>query len=572
MALPRDAATRIQKHLDLIYQSGAGEQFVRRFLELIEKHVRPAPAKDERWDESDIILITYGDTFLKIGEKPLRTLNAFLRQRASEVACVHILPFFPYSSDDGFSIIDYENVDEALGTWDDIKTINEQFDLQVDLVINHVSQKSAWFQNYLENKTPGADYFIEMDPNVDLSRVVRPRSLPLLTKFATKKGDRWLWTTFSADQIDLNFGNPEVLYEMTRILLLYLDMGARIVRLDAIAFLWKEVGTSCLHLPQTHEMVKLFRTILTAIDPRLILLTETNVPNDENLSYFGGNDEANMIYQFSLPPLLLHALHNGAARHLTEWAMGVPRLAKENTFLNFTASHDGIGVRPLEGLLPADEIAQLCDNMKSFGGRISTKANADGSSSPYEINISLFDAFKGDADGVDAWQEQRFLCSQTIMLALKGIPAFYVHSLLATPNDEAGVRRTGANRSINRRKWDVAELYPLLDGDTVHARIFNELSRRIRIRKRQPAFHPSAEQAAFDAGAELFVIRRKRGNAELLSVSNVTKRSVTVDLSGLWKSAAVLIDLLSDRRFSLSRLTVDPYQTLWLRRINSDKN
>jgi len=564
MALPTEAAIRIRKHLAFIYQSKADQPFVRRFVGLIEKHARPSPARGERWDESDIVLITYGDTLLNPGEKPLQTLNAFLRQRLPEVACVHILPFFPYSSDDGFSVIDYKNVDKALGAWDDVKAINTKFDLQIDLVINHVSQKSAWFQNYLENKSPGADFFIEMDPNVDLSRVVRPRSLPLLTKFATKKGDRWLWTTFSEDQIDLNFANPEVLYEMTRILLLYLEMGARIIRLDAIAFLWKEVGTSCLHLPQTHEVVKLFRTIFEAIDARLILLTETNVPNDENLSYFGGNDEANMIYQFSLPPLLLHALHNGTAQHLTDWAMSLPELAEENTFLNFTASHDGIGIRPLEGLLPTDEIAQLCNNMKSFGGRISTKTNADGSSSPYEINISFFDAFKGDAGGADAWQEQRFLCSQTIMMALRGIPAFYVHSLLATPNYEEGVQHSGANRGINRRKWEVAELYPLLDGDTVHARIFNEIRRRMRIRKKQPPFHPNAGQTVVEAGGDLFIIRRRRGNRELISASNVTKRAVTVDLSRHLQSTSVAIDLLSDRPFALSALILNPYQTVWL--------
>ena len=573
MALPPEAVTRIKKHLGSIYKSWADELFVRRFLDLIEKHVRPAPLRTERWDESDIILITYGDTLLKSGEKPLHTLNSFLRRRLPEISCVHILPFFPYSSDDGFSVIDYENVDEALGTWDDIKTINEHFSLQIDLVINHVSQQNAWFQNYLQDKRPGAGYFIEMNANADLSRVVRPRSLPLLTKFKTKKGVRRLWTTFSADQIDLNFANPEVLYEMTRILLFYLDMGARIIRLDAIAFLWKELGTSCLHLPQTHEVVKLFRTIFEIIDPRLILLTETNVPNEENLSYFGDNDEANMIYQFSLPPLLLHALHTGAAQHLTAWAARLPRLGAENTFLNFTASHDGIGIRPLEGLLPDDEISSLCKNMQAFGGRISTKTNADGSSSPYEINISLFDAFVGDASGPDLWQEQRFLCSQTIMMALQGIPAFYIHSLLATPNDEQGVQRSGANRSINRRKWDVAELFPLLEGDTHHARIFNELRRRLRIRKNEPAFHPNARQEVVDRGSDIFCVKRLPQQSKgIIAISNMTQKTLNVDLSDILPDALVAIDLLSEQSVPNKSFRLGPYQSRWIKNVAVRQN
>jgi len=571
MRLSRETRRRIKGHLSVLYESSLKPEFVQRYLDLVEKQCCAKSERTLKWNERDVVLITYGDSIRKKGEKPLATLNFFLRERLNEISIVHILPFFPYSSDDGFSIIDYEQVDPQLGNWDDIQAIGEQFDLQIDLVINHISQKSLWFRNYLNGTLPGADFFIEADPKADLSAVVRPRSLPLLTRFETTRGERWLWTTFSEDQIDLNFANPEVLFEMTRILLGYIARGVRIIRLDAIAFLWKEIGTTCLHLPQTHEVVKLFRTICDAIDPRLILLTETNVPNEENLSYFGNNDEAHMVYQFSLPPLLLHALHTGYAGHLTSWAQQLPDLPPENTFFNFTASHDGIGVRPLEGLLQKEEIDQLCENMKTFGGRISSKTNTDGTTSPYELNISLFDAFKGTAEGEDDWQEQRFLCSQTIMLAMRGVPAFYIHSLLATPNDEEGVRRTAAYRSINRHKWNAEELYQLLDRDTVHSRVFNELRRLIRIRQNQSLFHPDVGQEIFSCTPDCFIICRYDSRpTRLCSVSNITSKPVTLDLSAhLQCGQHPCVDLISGRTLQKAVLHLSPYQTLWLKYLQS---
>jgi sucrose phosphorylase len=236
-----------------------------------------------------------------------------------------------------------------------------------------VSSKSSWFQNYLKGEGEGNDFFIEESADTDLSQVIRPRNTPLLTRFDTKNGIKNVWTTFSDDQIDLNFGNPEVLYKFLQILYTYINKGAHIIRLDAIAFLWKKVGTTCLHLKQTHEVGKLMRNFVDLTAPDVIILTETNVPNKENISYFGNNDEAHMVYQFSLPPLLLHALNSGNSFYLSKWATSIPELNKDCTYFNFTSSHDGIGVRPLEGLLPDDEKKQLYNDVKLSGGLISTK-------------------------------------------------------------------------------------------------------------------------------------------------------------------------------------------------------
>ncbi|MEO1369890.1 MAG: alpha-amylase family glycosyl hydrolase, partial [Acidobacteriota bacterium] len=386
---------------------------------------RPRARLDEdradRWSEDDVMLITYGDSVRRPGEAPLRTLADFLAGPLEDtVSGVHILPFFPYSSDDGFSVIDYRSVDPELGDWAEIREIASRSTLMVDLVINHVSAKSDWFGQFVRGERPGVEYFITLDPETDTSSVVRPRPDSLLAPVETAAGVRHVWATFSHDQIDLDYSNPDVLFEMVDVLLFYLAQGARWVRLDAVGFLWKRIGTSCMHLPETHEAVRLLRTIAEAAEPRVVLITETNVPNAENLSYFGNCNEAHAIYNFSLPPLLLDALVQGRSKYLKAWMMSMPPAPFGCAYFNFTASHDGIGLRPAEGLLSPGDIEVLTRTMESFGGHLSMRALADGSLRPYEINISLFDALQGTVAGPDSHQEARFLCAQTIMLGLEG--------------------------------------------------------------------------------------------------------------------------------------------------------
>ncbi len=554
----------VKSRLKLIYGDlPLPDNLFSQFLDRIESLRSSEDQIQEKWNEKDIILITYGDSIKSSNQTPLKTLKTFLDKHLERsVNTVHILPFFPYSSDDGFSVIDYLQVNPDLGTWDDIAMITQDYSLMADLVINHISKQSSWFRNYLEGKDPGRNFFIEVDPAVDLSKVVRPRSLPLLSPFETIDGRKYLWTTFSEDQIDLNFGNPEVLFEMMNVLLHYFEKGARIIRLDAIAFLWKEIGTSCLHLPQTHEIVKLMGDIAKYIDPKIIIITETNVPNLENLSYFGSGDEAHMVYQFSLPPLLLHALYSSNSKYLAEWAKGLSNIPEGCTFFNFTASHDGIGIRPLEGILPDKEILLLAEAMKSYGGYVSTKRNTDGTDSPYELNITYLDALKYTARGEDNLQVDRFICSQTIMMSFIGIPAFYIHSLLGTHNFNKGVEVTGMPRTVNRRKWTEEELYPLLEGKTDHSRILEELKRRIAIRKGIVAFHPDGRQEVIDIRENLFAFTRG-DNSQLLVIANISPDSISLGLNNLSIKLEGKRELLSDQVLE-NVVVLDAYQVMWV--------
>ena len=305
---------------------------------------------------------------------------------ADTIGGVHLLPFFPFSSDDGFSVTDFWKVDPRLGTWNDVALLGKNFRLMFDGVINHVSRESEWFQAFVRGEPPFTDYFICADPNADLSQVTRPRTSPLLTPVKTTRGTKHVWTTFSADQIDLNYKNPEVLLKIIELLLFYAEQGAEVIRLDAIAYLWKEPGTTCIHLPQTHRVVKLFRSVFDQVAPGVILITETNVPHADNVSYFGnGTDEAQMVYNFALPPLVLHTFHTGNAQRLTNWAATLTTPSRSTTFFNFIASHDGIGVMPARGLLSESEIHELVRRTLAHGGKVSSKSNPDGSESRVRI-------------------------------------------------------------------------------------------------------------------------------------------------------------------------------------------
>ncbi|MBB3141297.1 sugar phosphorylase [Halomonas organivorans] len=588
---------RAHRHLHHLYGPRADE-VLRRLLTLLAHQAPETPSNGETpaarplWSEHDQWLIAYGDSLLDGDRAPLEVLDDFLAGRlAKTFSGLHLLPFFPWSSDDGFSVIHYREVDPQLGDWHQVRQLASHHDLGVDLVLNHVSRESLWFADYLGGNLPGRDYFIEMDPDSDLSAVVRPRSSPLLVKVPTRRGPRHLWATFSEDQIDLNFANPDVLLEFVGILLFYLCQGARVIRLDAIAYLWKEVGTSCIHLPQTHEVVRLLRAIVDHVAPGALILTETNVPHRENISYFGLErqglerqglerqglegleedatlpDEAHLVYQFPLPPLLLHTFTSGEAGTLAAWLKSLPALPPGCSFLNFTASHDGIGVRPLEGWLPHHEVDALLELMHRFGGFVSMRTRDDGEDSPYEINITWFDAMKGTRRGADPWQVPRFLCSQQLMLGLQGIPALYLHALTGTLNDLEGMERSGRLRSINRHRWDLGALERLLDSPhTSTHQAFTALTRLLEVRRDEPCFHPDVSQRVIETPATLLVVERGPlgDGRRLLAIHNVTDRPQPLGLAAL--DEADWRDRLGGETWRAED-TLPPYGALWL--INS---
>ena len=559
--LTNELQADVMDKLRAIYGSRA-QSAMQKLEDVLAGHKKIPPSRKSYWDEKDIVLITYADILRSAGQTPLSTLNHFLRGwLAGIVNIVHILPFFPYSSDDGFSVIDYREVNPDYGTWDDVREIGERFDLMYDLVLNHVSARSKWAAAFAKDQEKYRDFFIAMDPSLDFSRVVRPRSLPLFTEFPTVNGNKHLWTTFSSDQLDLNFANPDVMLEMLDIFLMYIENGARIVRLDAIAYLWKELDTLCIHLPQTHLFVQLMRDILKVMAPETLILTETNVPHEENMSYLGnGRNEAHMVYQFTLPPLLLHTFLNEDATDLNRWASDLALPSNETTFLNFTASHDGIGVRPLEGIISREKVAHTVEEVKRRGGMVSTKHNQDGTQSPYELNISYFSALKDPEEKNDIRTIRRFLASQAIKFSLQGIPAVYFHNLMGTPNAIGLAEESGAPRSINRRKYNMDEFHDLLASPTSTASyIFAGMSGMMRARRKEKAFHPNVPQKILDLHPSIFAVQRN----DVISMTNVSRHSLKVSLPG--HEGRKAYDLISCEDVSLGSIHFHDYQARWIK-------
>ncbi|MGD7043246.1 sugar phosphorylase [Jeotgalibacillus proteolyticus] len=523
---------KAEKQLKTIYGSEYEDRFKNEMQTLVEKWKKESWPETSSVTERNVYLITYGDIVQKKGEPALKTLNTFLTEHAKEeITDVHLLPMFPYTSDDGFSVTDYRTIDPKLGDWQDIERLSQSYRLMFDFVANHMSKSSSWFQGYLKDDPAYKHYFVSHNDAFDTSHVVRPRTSPLIH---TYEGGKTAWTTFSEDQVDVNFRHLPVLLEMTTILLEYAQRGGTSIRLDAIGFMWKESGTSCIHLPQTHAIIQLWREILDELKLNTLLITETNVPHQENISYFGsGENEAHMVYQFSLPPLVLHSFTTHSAKTLSNWAKSIDKVSDKATYFNFLASHDGIGMRPTEGILTEEERNALADKVLQNGGRVNYKSNPDGSESPYELNCNYMDALiNPEEDQEEDIQVQKMLAAHSILFSVMGVPAVYYHSLLGSENDYEGLEESGINRRINREKFEYDELVEELSSSSRRKKVFAGMKQLIRTRQSARALSPFAGQEILDLNPQVFAVKRTNDETgdELLAVVNTSNEKVEVRL------------------------------------------
>ena len=479
------------------------------------------------------------------------------------------MPFYPYSSDDGFAVIDYEKIQSNHGDWNDFIKISSRFKIMCDLVINHCSSKNQLFKNFLENMDPGSDFFISSERNFNkFSKVVRPRSSSLSKKIKIKDKINFVWCTFSHDQIDFNFKNPKVLIYFLKIIKFYIDKGSKALRLDAVAFLWKEPGTKCINLPETHLIIRLIRLLIENYSNDCLVITETNIPSHENLSYFGNNNEAHCIYNFSLAPLVIHAIISENSNYLKQWSRSMPPAQFGNSYLNFLSTHDGIGLRPLEGIIPNEELNKFIKTLQNSGAYL-THRFSQNKKTVYEVNTTLLDAFKETYRGKDNFKIKRFILAHQILLSMEGIPAIYIQNLIGSKNDILKLKKTKNFRSINRKNWDLNTLLKLFEKKSINKKVYTEIIKLIKIRKKQPAFHPNATQFTLQLEKSLFGIWRQSidRSQSIFCISNLSKFKKRIQL--------LEINLITNERWfeiiskkeirDLSgTLTLSPYQSVWL--------
>lgn len=521
------------------------------------------------FDEKDSILITYGNTIQGIS-RPLKLFKIFTTKYCiGKFNTIHILPFFEYDLDRGFSIIDYKKMDRNQGKWSDIKVLKKKFKLMFDLVLNHVSEKHIWFQEFLKNNPKYENYFIwftknDLPSKDEIKKVFRPRTNALLTKYNTPKGERYVWTTFPMNQVDLNYKNQDVLLKIIDVMLWYILKGADIIRLDAIAYIWKQLGTNCLHLKQAHIIVQLLRAILDKVAPNVSIVTETNVPHEENIQYFGnGRNEAQLVYNFALPPLILFSLQVGNSNKLSKWADKLYKIPNHAKFLNFLDSHDGIGLLGVKGILTEEEIYSILVKCRDNGGLISDKKNPDGIETPYEINITWWNALNSpNSNDQLETQINRYLVSRAISLSLKGIPSTYINGLLGALNDRKGAIESGNNRDINRKNFKMKELEDeLADTNSRLHKVFYRNLDLIDNRVKEKAFHPDSSQKILFPNNHVFSIRRtsKDKTSSITAIHNLTKSKQSVMLN-----SNSYYDIITHNSYK-NEIFMEPYQILWLK-------
>lgn len=553
----------LNKKIKFIYGNEYTKEYELQLEEFISKWEKESFKKATKVSEKNVYLITYGDSIYEEGASTIQTLNKFLKDEVGNVISdVHILPMFTYTSDDGFSVVDYMEIDKNLGDWNDIKEFSNDYRLMYDFVANHISKSSNWFKGYLNNEEKYKNYFIPEDEDFNSKNVIRPRTSPLFHKYLGKDSEKTAWSTFSEDQVDVNFRHFPVFIEMSDILLSYAKNGATSVRLDAIGFLWKESGTDCMHLSQTHGIIELWRLILDYFNPNTQIITETNVPHKENISYFGnGNNEAHMVYQFTLPPLVLYTLTTHNASKLTNWAKTIDKVSEDATYFNFLSSHDGIGMRPTEGILDEDDRQILVDKVVKNGGRVSYKNNVDGTKSVYELNINYNDALiNSDEDITTEMQVNKILASNAILLSCIGVPAIYYHSLLGSRNDYEGLEKSGINRRINREKLEYNAIKESINKDERRKEIFNRIKSLVKIRKEESAFSPYANQSVLDFGQDIFSLERynEETQEKITLLVNVSAKDIEIDTNIIGK------DIITCSQIN-GKIKLKPYEFMWIK-------
>ena len=562
----------IIKKLNIIYKTNKLEKSIKIYaneiFEIINRQNRLGKkVKKLNVTEKTSVLICYGDSiFNNNKEKTLKIFEKFFKKNLNDFfEIIHFLPFYPSSSDSGFAVKDHYQVDKKLGSWSDIYKQSKKTNIMADVVINHSSSKGLWFKNFLSNRSPGKDYFLTVNKKFDISKVVRPRENRLLKKISIFKRDNLIWRTFSDDQIDLNFKNPKVLIRFIKIMINLTNNGITVFRLDAIAYLWKRSGSKCVNLKETHEIIKLLRIVCNSLKSKPIIITETNLPEKENLSYFGlKNNESHWIYNFTLPPLLVHAFLFEDSTYLNKWNKNLPTTKIGNNYLNFIASHDGIGMRPAEGYLKKEKLSKFLRRLKMNGGELSYRKVQGSSKKVYEANISLFNAFKKtDFDKKGRFFLERYISAHAIMIAFEGVPAIYFNSIFGTSNDEYRYIISGNKRDLNRYKWNKNRLESLLKNKNSKQRIFyQQIVNLISVKKQNKAFHPNAKREGLNMGKKIFCFKRTSLDKKKIvyNITNLSSNYQKLNLSNKFRNYK---NLLNKKRI-IHKSELKPFETLWL--------
>jgi len=440
--------------------------------------------------KNKVQLIAYAD---RLGGGDIKRLHQLLKgPLAGLFGGVHLLPFYYpiHGTDAGFDPIDHTQIDPCLGSWADIKELGQDLDLMADLIVNHVSSASPQFMDYSE-KGDASIYngmFLTMDsifPNgateADLLAIYRPRpGLPLSYVTLKNAKKRLLWTTFTRQQIDINVHHPQGQAYLQSVLQTLHENNIRMVRLDAIGYAVKKPGTSCFMIPETFAFIEYLANQAVALDIEVLVEIHSHFRRQIEIAR-----QVDRVYDFALPPLVLHAIFNRTARYLKQWLEISPRNA-----ITVLDTHDGIGVidigadstdpqnRP--GIITPEELDALVEKIHTNTNGQSRLATGVAASNLdlYQVNCTFYDALgRNDRD---------YLLARAIQFFAPGVPQVYYVGLLAGENDMALLAKSGVGRDINRHYYTPEEIDRAIQRPVVQS-----LFKLIRFRNHHPAFNGS---------------------------------------------------------------------------------
>lgn len=571
--------------------------------------------------QKDMALICYADHVVSTEFSPIQTLGKVLKEYgiSDKLPITHILPFYPWDTDRGFSVKDYYSVNPGYGTWEDIKELGTYTKLMFDFVANHASIENPLVQKalisdhispedseckeYLPYKDFVISYTEDNKPSEeDLKQLSRPRNFPVLTKYRVVKNDEnrkvailgekkeeenvlgegYVWTTFSRAklddgseetcQIDINYNNPNVFVESVKILLFYVEQSAKLVRLDAIGYIWKKIGSSSLHEPECHKILEALGSVLRIAAPEVITISEVNEPQVNAFTYIGNKEhpEADLAYQFSHFPLAVHAVLTEQSNFYQEWLKTISVFGAHQ-FTTVLGSHDGIGMKPARGLLPEEELERLCKILvEEHQGKPNFAVLPGGKKIIYEVCATPWCIINNPHtnENFDT-QLQRYLAVTAMGLCIPGIPAIYWNGLFGMKNylPEGGLDE---NRTVNREIFDYIALKDLLDNETseIH-RCFQAVKYLLATRAKEQAFHPHTKLTPVVNDSSQVVsclLDYAAENSQILAVTNVAKQQckITLDSKDLPTNTS-WIDLLSGNQYTIPNIELNAYQVCWLK-------
>lgn len=579
--IPYHQKEKIIKNLNFLYGEKEAkkiypelEKIVIKYLKKIKKGKKKY--QNEYFSEKDVILIVYGDNIKNKKEPTLKTLSGFLGKIKKYINIVHIIGLFLYSSDRGFSIIDFKKINPRFGKFSHLKKIEKNFKLLIDFVCNHISSKSDWYKKFAKGDKEYQNFFICFDKLPEKEKiecVFRPRTTPLLVKRNLAIGRKWLWRTFCHDQIDLNYQNPKVLLKMIDVFLFYVERGAKLIRLDAIGYIWKKLGTTCFLTKESHVFIQLLRNILDIVSPDTLLIAEVNIGIKENLTYLGKKEkEAQLIYNFTLAPLVLYSFYKENTKKLINSLNLFDFTSKSKNIINILDCHDGISVVGAKDVLSQKEIKFLEKEILKRNGKINYKKEKN-KKTPYEFNITWWSAIEEKKES-EILNIKKYIASRGIQFSLKGIPAIYFLGLFGIENCISCYEKTKKTRDINRKRFTENKIKKfLLEQKMKENKVFYEILRLLKYRNKEKAFHPAGEQIPLFLNKKLFSIIRISPNKKekILVIINISRDNIKIKIKPeeIYTSRKHLLNII-DKTILLCQkdgfnILVHPYQILWLK-------